>query len=769
MMARERRSGNALAAARGATFAALWAFLALAAGASAEETPQEPAAPAKQSGQPAAPTKEPSPAATQPKAPAETGKQPATPPVPSAARPTQAHKAQRSPEELRRAAERLAESRKEMFRAHYFEALRAFRSGRYAGAIASCDRALAIEPESLAAQRLRYAAERARQGHRLAMEFEKDLFLDEEALAEVDRESRFPEEKQPLPRPRLALREEMPRSEAMRRMEEKLNQRVSMNFIDADLDYVIQTLFKISGVDIIAEQSVVADKKLTLHVENVPLKEILEFIERNYEGITYSVTENAVWLTTPEKPPLVPRSYPLSRGLVSESAFQTTGVRSRTAGSVDTSRLPRQLSGLDPSSLSRALGQLTGAAGTQAAGAAGAAGGTGAGGGSYLESVLRWVETWKDEWPQGSSWQIDRQTNTLFVMTTPQMHDRIEEILDVLDTPPIQILVRTKFTEVLADDLREFGLSSASFLEWTNRKLIDGTTPEGTDVSVTGMGGASSGLQFRMGKYLTNTSQIIATLNALEKKQRTKVLSAPQVIAMNNTPATIDVSKSFSYASQYQPATGTSYLSGGQTVQNVSALIPSQFEEVNVGFFMEFVPSVGRDMKNIVLDLHARVDDVVGNIEDFKSVPIIFPGQDENGTGGTGTFTTQAVQRPVIDSREFRTRLVVEDGETVILGGLLKNYRESVDRRVPILGDIPLVGLLFRYRKDMVRQSNLLIAVQAQIIAPSGRRYATGGPAGEPGGDSGFGLRSFGAPPERKEWVPELAPELERELFAPGR
>jgi type II secretory pathway component GspD/PulD (secretin) len=482
---------------------------------------------------------------------------------------------------------------------------------------------------------------------------------------------------------------------------------------------------------------------MTLHVEDVPLIDVLRFIERNYEGLTYTVTESAVWITAPEKPPLVPRSYPLSRGLVSRSEFQT-GVR-RTAG--------RAQQG--------ARGRRGGAAGETASGLAGelARGASARGeGDSFLESVLAWVETWEDEWPEGSTWHVDRQTNTLIVLTTPEMHERIEEVLDILDTVPVQVLVRIKFVEVRADDAKEMGLG---FL------FLESDTP--TDELKLPVGMEYGQLRFQR-VFGLNGTKLLLDLKALVEQGRSKVLSAPQIIAMNNTPAIIDISKAFQYATTYEPVSTTTVVER-QSVSVPAAFIPSQFEEVNVGFYLEFIPSVGRDMKNIVLDLHSRVDEVLGNITDFQSTPVILPqvGGEDQQDSQTQEYLQQilqgglanSVQRPVIDAREFRTRLVVEDGGTVVIGGLLKNNREVVTRRVPVLGDIPLLGLLFRYRRERTVQSNLVIVVQAEIVTPSGRRYAREGE-----GDLFWSAppapaaRTPGLGPGLDEWVAPVVPEL---------
>lgn len=611
-----------------------------------------------------------------------------------------------------RARRRLLAEKQKALREHYLEARRRFRAGDYREAVEACDKALGIDPENPTVQRVRYAAERARQALRLSLEEERERFRDEEALADLDRESQVPEERTPLERPRLPLWAEEPEPAELKKLHELLQQKVSMNFIEADLDYVLQTLFKISGVNIIAEQSVVEGKTLTLHVEEVPLEEILKFIEKNYDGIKYTVTDYAVWLTSPEKPAMTLKSYQLSRGLVGQSQFQM-GVR--TSGGARATG-PSAVSGTTGRSLQRTLAQAAGAGGgAQAAG-------------SFLESLMEWMAGWEDEWPEGSRWYLDRKTNTLFVLTTTGMHKQIRGALELIDVPPIQVLLTTKFIEVKMDD--EFALG---FDLQSGEVDAEGNVTSGWRTGLLEPGPGLNAL-FTMG---SGDQRFQGILRAFQKVHRAKLLSAPQIIALNNFPATISVSKSFSYPTQYQ-AVQTTTTSEGATVQNVDAFIPSQFEQVDVGFFLEFVPSVGRDMKNITLDIHARVDEVEQDIKDFYNFVPIFP---MDGEGGASLSST--IPRPVIDGREFTTKLVVEDGGVIVIGGLLRNQKIREMRKVPILGDIPLLGLLFRSRSVTNVKSNLVIIVQARILHPSGREYASVEEPSEP------------------EWTTETAPATE--------
>jgi len=655
---------------------------------------------------------------------------------------------ERPPTWVKQSIARDAKMRVKYVRAYQAEAIKALHARRYKEAIRACERAMAIDPENLAIERLLSLARQELQAYRLLVEAERSLAADEETLAEVSYESRFPGKRPVSERPKLPLREDMPESEGLRRMNELLNQRVSMNFVEADLEYVLQTLFKTSNVNIIADQSVVADKTLSLHVENVPLREILDFIKRNYDGVEYTVTEHSVLLTTPESPPLFPRTYPLSRGIIGQESFQTgTRRTSSNAGAVSRS--------------------ISTAAGGRSGGSSGRSGGGGLGGGgeSYLESVLTWVESWENEWPQGSQWYLDRQTNTLFVLTTSEMHKRVGEILDVIDTVPVQILVRTKFIEVDANDSAEAGLG---FMFADNDALdykveVPGSDPVRYTYPVEDrldsmqLPGVIQGGSISLNRVFTlDAGKLLARLTLLEEKKRTKVLSAPQIIAMNNRHATIDVGKSFSYPTNYQSASTTVATDdpAAAAFGAVAAFVPSSYEELTAGFSMEFVPSVGRDMKTITLDLHARIDEVK-NIDEFDSTSVI--------TSSALQSEPPAIPRPIIDAREFTTQIVIEDGHAVVIGGLLKNNTEIINRKIPILGDIPLLGIPFRYKKEVTRQSNLIIIVQAQIVKPDGSHYVD---ADAPeGGVPSFGMQSFGSAPKKTEWIRDLPPELERDIL----
>jgi hypothetical protein len=103
------------------------------------------------------------------------------------------------------------------------------------------------------------------------------------------------------------------------------------------------------------------------------------------------------------------------------------------------------------------------------------------------------------------------------------------------------------------------------------------------------------------------------------------------------------------------------------------------------------------------------------SISDFQNASIL------TVPSGTNSAVTQQVPRPTIAHRELRTKSVLHDNGYVIIGGLMRHRQFQEDRRVPFLGNLPLIGFLFRSRATVDQSTNLIIVVEAKIISPSGR------------------------------------------------
>ncbi len=211
-------------------------------------------------------------------------------------------------------------------------------------------------------------------------------------------------------------------------------------------------------------------------------------------------------------------------------------------------------------------------------------------------------------------------------------------------------------------------------------------------------------------------------VNALEQKTGTDLLCAPKVTVLSGSEARITVSQQMYYAEswgdmQSQVSEGSSSVSSTGISGSSSASItitpgtPQDFKTYDVGVVMTVSPNVEED-GSINLTLAPRVSDFEG----FMS----YGGTAVGIAGGTTITVPAGFIMPVFSVREVSTTVTIFDGATVVLGGLTREEVISVDDKVPVLGDIPLIGRLFQSKGESRQKRNLMIFVTANRISPGG-------------------------------------------------
>ncbi len=207
-------------------------------------------------------------------------------------------------------------------------------------------------------------------------------------------------------------------------------------------------------------------------------------------------------------------------------------------------------------------------------------------------------------------------------------------------------------------------------------------------------------------------------VNALEQKTGTDLLCAPKVTVLSGTEARITVSQQMYYAeswgdmqSQVSSSSGDSDSGGSQASITITPGTPQDFKTYDVGVVMTVSPNVEED-GSINLTLAPRVSDFEG----FMAY-----GGTAVGIAGDTTVTVPAgFIMPVFSVREVSTTVTIFDGATVVLGGLTREEVVSLNDKVPVLGDIPLIGRLFQSKGESRQKRNLMIFVTANRISPGG-------------------------------------------------
>ncbi len=504
---------------------------------------------------------------------------------------------------------------------------------------------------------------------------------------------------------------------ALRRV---LRKNVSIHLKKADLSSIITALAEDENINIIADSGLGKGKSLDIELDNIPVQEVLDYVSRNFD-VKFYLGENVIWATAPGKKtaaPLKTRIFHLRKGL------QHHGSNWLEQDSKKQKKGDQEEQAVDI--LSRKATELPG-------------------GSSSIEDIInRFLPK-----VEGSELFLDRTTHSLFVRNTPENIKAIEDILETLDVNPPQVLIEARFIEVTVSDLRELGidwhldsdiaLSEKGVMKngkWEN--VPDTVISEGgsitapnspyTAVGEEGFPGnplkafgsgrswnpalTGHGLNLTVAGILTDP-EFRAILRALEISGTGRTLSVPRVTTVNNNPAKLRDGSDLLYYEEFEAKAFTLLDSDGKKYSS-SALMPKGKPKLaELGITLIAVPSVGKDMSTISLLLTPTIS----KLENFQ-----FYTQEN----ATNTFAQLEVKLPTITRRQIQTKVNVESGQTVVMGGLIETVEQDTEHSVPILGSIPLLGKLFKSSDVTEMRKNLLIFVTATVVSNRGESVITG-------------------------------------------
>jgi len=262
-------------------------------------------------------------------------------------------------------------------------------------------------------------------------------------------------------------------------------------------------------------------------------------------------------------------------------------------------------------------------------------------------------------------------------MALESQHPIVEEAVRGLDRLPAQVMVETMIVEVvLNDDLRygvDWFLRTGGNPDQLNREGI-GQTPLSLVTLATG--GVASRTLFTPARYLFQFTQdkVNALLSMLEERTQVRVIASPRIFATDNQKARVSSGSRVPFLTAVPGAPGT------QSTQNIDTR--------DVGIILELTPHINED-RTINMAIRQEVSNVT-----------------------TETF----FGAPVVDTREVETTVLVKDGMSVILGGIMKEERRTIDRQIPLLGDLPLVGMLFRSSQSLIQRQELLLILTPRVV-----------------------------------------------------
>ncbi len=272
----------------------------------------------------------------------------------------------------------------------------------------------------------------------------------------------------------------------------------------------------------------------------------------------------------------------------------------------------------------------------------------------------------------------DEVNNALIIKANARDYAVISQVLKKIDVLPRQVLIDVLILEVTLNDKLEYGV------EWffshngisingknynADMALTDGTTIAPNTPLGEGINGFSYAL-------FNSSGDLRAMVRALADKTDVNILSAPNILALDNHEATIEA------GDDVPTLTGTTTSSGGTVTQSV--------EYRNAGIILKVKPYIN-DSGLVRLEVNQEVSQVF----------------DE---------TTGGINSPRFTTRKARTNLVAQDGQTILLGGLMQTTRSQTVTGLPVLKDLPVLGWLFGSRKYQTEKKELLIAITPHVI-----------------------------------------------------
>ncbi len=263
----------------------------------------------------------------------------------------------------------------------------------------------------------------------------------------------------------------------------------------------------------------------------------------------------------------------------------------------------------------------------------------------------------------------EEASGTLLLSASPRYFKIVEEMISKLDQPPPQVLIQVLLAEVSLDDNLEIGADFNA--SWTDDETSVGT---GTNFGVESNLNALSGMTLSV-----TASDLSFFFRALQSRGRMEVLSRPQIVATDNQEAEITIGQSVPFISQ-------SSISDSGRVNNTI-----QYQDV--GILLTVTPRINEDG-------FVRME-VAPEISSLSQSTV---------------QVSENVNAIIVNRRSARTTVTVQDGHTIVIGGLITTTDENREDKVPLVGDIPLVGHLFKSTTKISQRRELLIVLTPHVL-----------------------------------------------------
>lgn len=259
------------------------------------------------------------------------------------------------------------------------------------------------------------------------------------------------------------------------------------------------------------------------------------------------------------------------------------------------------------------------------------------------------------------------KTNTLLVTGPPQSFTMIEQMIDKLDKRTAQVFIEVAIVDVTLDKETQFGIE----WNWTSAAKNPDGTPKETANTDYGLSKLTTGF-----KYSVISDSLKSLLRMLETRSNVKVYSTPTITTADNIEAQISIGSEVPFVTS--------------EIEDVSGRFRRTVDFKQVAVALRVTPHVNEASDVIAMDLRQTINEVIGRETELDA--------------------------PTIASREVKTSISVKDGQTVVIGGIMKQNKELIIKRIPILSRIPLIGQLFTSRDWSNTKSELMVFLTPHVL-----------------------------------------------------
>ncbi len=287
----------------------------------------------------------------------------------------------------------------------------------------------------------------------------------------------------------------------------------------------------------------------------------------------------------------------------------------------------------------------------------------------------------------------NKETNSLIITAKPDEYAEILRIIKELDIVREQVLIEAMIVEVNVENGWGFGIDWMMGYQ-TGKHIFGGssimsstipsyTLPDGVDSSKKLAVPLNTG--FQLG-YVPDIGVLaFALLNASATDNNFNILSTPQVLTVDNSEAELNVGEEIGVPTNNRI-----------TDQNTTF---QTYEYKTVGIKLKITPHITQQ-KRITLDLYQEVNSIIGETQQLSSGSLV---------------------PPKLGKRDIKTKVTVYDGKTIVVGGLIQNKKDVTESKLPLLGDIPVLGWLFKHKTVSYKKSNLLVFITPHIVTKKNR------------------------------------------------